>query len=412
MNNYINFSSSIFFIILGLAIPLSIAASSILIGLICVCWIFDGKWSNKLKEIKSNNWIISIILLIFLYLIGMLWGDSHENAPGTFQALALFLMFIVLNTSSYSNKTLKLGALMFLLSTLFSAIIATLINFDLLLPLHNYTSIISDPNNSIYKNAIDQKPAFTNYNYHGILLSFSCLIYIFLIAKRKEWKTIFLILFFLICFFNIFNEAGRTGQLISILTLMIYSIYSFKKNIFSGIAILGFLMISIYYLFQYSDVFKNRVIYTSNALKNELFHSGKMEREKHSKYVRFEMLKETLNLIKEKPILGYGTGSFPSIFKEKKKYITSLRGEITTPHNTYLFIWFEIGIIGLIIFLSILFYQIKSLIKLKYGFHRILLPILYGIAICFDAYMFSFITALLYIYLFTIYKNFNFIDKR
>ena len=78
----------------------------------------------------------------------------------------------------------------------------------------------------------------------------------------------------------------------------------------------------------------------------------------------------------------------------------------TTPHNTYLYVWFEIGIFGLIILLNIFYFQIKSLSKLKGNFHRILLTIGFMTIMFFDSYLFSFVLTIFYIYFFTVYNNY------
>ena len=66
------------------------------------------------------------------------------------------------------------------------------------------------------------------------------------------------------------------------------------------------------------------------------------------------LLKETIILIKKNPIFGYGTGSFTDEFglvnKETQKVVSN---QHKTPHNNYLYVWFELGILGLIVFLAI-----------------------------------------------------------
>ena len=60
-----------------------------------------------------------------------------------------------------------------------------------------------------------------------------------------------------------------------------------------------------------------------------------------------------------------------------------------TPHNNYLYVWFELGILGLIVFLSIFYFQIKELIKKADGIFLILFPIMFLIIMFTDSYLFS-----------------------
>ena len=131
---------------------------------------FEGQFKIKANKIRHNKWMLSIILLYVMYCFGMLWGDNHQNALWIFKKLSLLLMFIVFGTSKLKPSSLKFGTLLFLFSTLLSAIAAILINFQVILPLHNYLSIVSE-NRGI--------SAFTTYNYHTILLAFSSLICFF-----------------------------------------------------------------------------------------------------------------------------------------------------------------------------------------------------------------------------------------
>ena len=219
MKNTLDKLHSIFFILLGLSIPLSIAVSNIFIGLIVIIWIIEDDMKRKWGQIISSKWMSSILLLIILYCVGIIWGDI---GVGKFQMLTLFLMFIILQTSRFKQSDLKLGTLCFLFATLLSALLSILINYNIILPLHNYISIIS----SRWHIA-----AFTSYNYHNILLAFSSLVCFYLFAEKKsQYRWVFLICI-IIYSFSIFIERGRAGQLVLLLFLSIYSVYYFKRKI-------------------------------------------------------------------------------------------------------------------------------------------------------------------------------------
>ena len=79
----------------------------------------------------------------------------------------------------------------------------------------------------------------------------------------------------------------------------------------------------------------------------------------------------------------------------------------TTPHNQYLYVWFELGILGLLLLFSIFFHQIRELFKKKDGIHRILLPLSFMFLMLIDSYFFIFILTSCYIFLFTIYTKYQ-----
>ncbi len=70
--------------------------------------------------------------------------------------------------------------------------------------------------------------------------------------------------------------------------------------------------------------------------------------------LRMVLYTNSWELIQKRPWLGYGTSSFAKVFHEHvaEKY-QDWRGVGTTdPHNQYLFVWFENGLAGLILFLG------------------------------------------------------------
>jgi len=86
---------------------------------------------------------------------------------------------------------------------------------------------------------------------------------------------------------------------------------------------------------------------------------------------RIQIWKNTVDLVKDKPVLGYGAGNwdifFPSKGINKIRRMAVLNETVARPHNDYLWIAAETGIIGLLIYLSlfvlIYFYSVKAIIQ-------------------------------------------------
>jgi len=71
--------------------------------------------------------------------------------------------------------------------------------------------------------------------------------------------------------------------------------------------------------------------------------------------IRMYFWKNTLELIKEKPLLGYGTGAFESAYREHISKQTGVAATITSdPHNQFLKIATEHGLFGLFVFFAFL----------------------------------------------------------
>ena len=76
-----------------------------------------------------------------------------------------------------------------------------------------------------------------------------------------------------------------------------------------------------------------------------------------------------------------------------------------TPHNNYLYVWMELGILGLIMLLSIFYFQIYEMYKK--GFAWMLFPIMFLILMFADSYLLSQNTLVLYVFLSVISVNYQ-----
>jgi O-antigen ligase len=154
-------------------------------------------------------------------------------------------------------------------------------------------------------------------------------------------------------------------------------------------------------IYHSTNVYKDRFDAVSNIIQNNGDRGvGKTED------IRYVFVKESLNRIIEKPILGYGTGSFGTIFKNEVKS-GHYFDKHTTPHNQYLYVWFELGILGLVLLLLIFYHQIKELFRKKDGIHRVLLPFSFIFLMLVDSYFFIFILTICYMFLYTIYSRYQ-----
>ena len=389
-------------ILLGVFIPTSIGFTNVTIALISMLWIIEGNYKIKWEKIKKTKWLAPMFMLIALYVLGMFWGETHVNARFQFQRLSLLLFFPVLISTFNNQNTIRYSAIAFLITNLIAAIIAILINIGIIPHLSEYLSFISKDKHVA---------AFIKYNYHNVLLSFASIIalYVLLKIKTKYRKLLFFII--IVYAISIFTERGRAGQVIFNLICVFYIVYYNYKKLFRLVFLLSFLVFCQYLTYNNSEVYKKKSIErTFNIIKNKGYINSKKGEKKLDS--RFVWSKYCLVKIKQKPLLGYGTGSFGTllikdydeIFKEKsyEKFLPHM-----TPHNQYLYVWFELGFFGIILLLSIFTLQIKELLKKQDSFYRVLLPISFMMLLLVDSYFFIFIGTITYIYLYTIFRNYQ-----
>ena len=381
----------ILFILLGVFIPTSIAISNFLIGGLVLCWILEGDFLKKISQIKESKWMLSIFGLIGLYVLGLCWGNNHLNAEWQFQRLALLLVFPIFITTEFKQKTINRAVIAFLGTAFISALVALAININIISPLGEYFSFIK----------ISGISAFIKYNYHNVILALAFSLCLYILIEKKSKYRYLLLAFLLIYALSIFTEAGRAGQVIFNLSVVFYILYYNRKHFLRLCALLVLLFSFQFIVYKSTEVYKNRFDALSNVIQNNGdAGEGKIDD------IRYVFAKESLNRIIKKPILGYGTGSFGTIFKNEVKSGHNF-SQHRTPHNQYLYVWFELGILGLLLLLSIFYYQIKELFRKKDGIHRLLLPLSFMFLMLIDSYFFIFILTSCYIFLFTIYTKYQ-----
>jgi len=378
------------FILLGIFIPTSIAATNIIIGLISFLWIFQGSIKSKIYTIRSSKWITAIFCLIILYFLGMFWGETHNNYLWQFQRLALLLVFPVFFTLDLEKKTIIRAVQVFLFTALFSAVLAILININIVSEsLH--LALINEHDSS-------RHAAFITYNYHNVILALSTTICYYILTEKKTKHPYLICAIIAIFGVSIFTEKGRAGQVIFNLSSLYYILYYNRKYILRLLGLLFLLFSFQFIIYNSTNVYKARFDTAASFIKGSEPQGNIND--------RIVFIKESINRILERPILGHGTGSFGQIFinevKSERTYYTH-----TTPHNQYLYVWFEIGFLGLLLLLFIFFFQIKELFNKSDGAHRILLPISFMFLMLVDSYFFIFILTITYIYLFTIYSKYQ-----
>ena len=155
--------------------------------------------------------------------------------------------------------------------------------------------------------------------------------------------------------------------------------------------------------YQFSDLFKTRV---DLAITETLSYSDKSYT---SVGLRINFTKNSLEVIKKNPIIGSGTGDFPIEYK-KINEITAIPNT-KNPHNMYILIVIELGIIGLISMLSIFYYQIKLSFNSSNRFIRdvgITLPFLFLVIMWSDSYLLGHYTTLMFVFFSSfLYKDFE-----
>ena len=119
----------------------------------------------------------------------------------------------------------------------------------------------------------------------------------------------------------------------------------------------------------------------------------------------------SLQVFKQSPIIGVGTGDFPREYRKINEVNSPNLPNVTNPHNMYTLVLAQLGFIGLVSMLSIFYYQIKLSFNSSNKFIRdvgVTLPLMFLVLMLSDSYLLGHYTTLMYVFFSSfLYKDFD-----
>ena len=209
---------------------------------------------------------------------------------------------------------------------------------------------ISDTKEKIINN---NTSIFQHYIIQGIVLSFYS--YLCLIKAFTEKNYIFYFLSFL-SFYNVLFMNDSRAAYILILILLLISFFMIIKNKKLKITLLILLASLFFTQFSSNLIDRVKVLEVDIALmENKNFNT--------SLGLRYIWAKVGINNIYQRPLIGYGAGSFENTsinFYEKNNIISYSKYVTRNPHNEFISISTQLGFIGLILFIIFHYYLFKD----------------------------------------------------
>ena len=382
-----NLDKSYHYLLLALAflMPLSVSAANTAVVLICLLWLISGNYKSKFIQITSSKIMIASLFFYFLHIFGMLWTEDLEWGLHILHKMWYFLLFYPILFNIVKSKNLKYCISAFLLAISITEIFSYLIWFEIIPPFKNAS--VANPT-----------PFMSHISYNPIL-AFAIYLVLNQIFFNKNLSNLRFTLysfFSISMIINMFITGGRAGQVMffAMLAILIFQFFDGKK-VKSLLAILVILPSVFFTSYQLSDLFKNRV---HLAISDIVVFSEKQET---SIGQRITYTINSWEVIKENPIIGIGTGDFPSEYKRIHAANSPQVRTTTNPHNMYILILMQLGMIGLISMLAIFYFQIKSSFYSSNKFIRdvgITLPLLFLVIMFSDSYLLGHYTTLMFVF--------------
>jgi O-antigen ligase len=334
--------------------------------IILLLWIILNLFRFDLDKFKryfsKKNILAGIIFLFLLWsFLSTLWSD--DKYLSFYFSLKLFLgamMFYLIQNHSFNIKKI---AGIFLLSSFLQSILgigqfifqssfsSKILGFSAHPAWQGGTSVLQNDLGR-WLRAYGGMP---HPNILGGFLAISLILGIFLYWKMENEKKISRILVLIALALNFtallatFSRSALLGFLLGFLSIIAYSVLKkqkiFFRKMFSIFSVFG--AIFIIFFASYSEIIFSRL-------------SDKSRLENKSLNERVEQISEARSIIKRNFLLGVGAGNYTvNLYHNDLKNTPVWKHQPV--HNTFLLIFSELGIVGIFIFMAILFLSFRSI---------------------------------------------------
>ena len=336
-------------IALGLSIPISVALDNILIGLIAILWLLSGNWRGKAAAVRQNPVAVAALVLFGLLAVGATYGNGNTGVLLKYIDVLLIPVFLAFFQDA---KTRERALFAFCIAAVASVVVPHLAYIDL--PVDNPLLSRSRTYATGFKLSVT----------HSLIVAFSA--YLFALLAREEQnmkRRIGYIALALAAAHNVvFMGWGRTAYLVLALLFLYFFVVTLGRRGLAAFCALAAAIFATAYIG--SATFQQRINDFAQQFRG--WQPGVPSDDSVGE--RFEYFINSLKLIREHPLIGSGTGSFPA------EYARIVAGQnmlaTVNPHNEYVLIAVQIGLIGLASLIYLFYRQWRYAGELAPLFYR------------------------------------------
>jgi len=313
-----------------LTMPIGTSPPIIFGALGAFIWLFSGM-AFHIKSFFKQSWFWPVIAFIVLPWVGLIytpdpWGFGIDYAGKTYY----WLFCLALASLSFKSVQPRWLINAFLLGLALNACVGILQFVGVVAPKQGWFSGLT-----------------RGYNTLTVYLVLAILICAFYMRDLEGWKKKSgLIGLMMLYFFHLIILEGRTGYLTFILLFPLLIKTLFRKLVFWKIGLACLLIIGGMY---FSPVVQKRVNLTVKQIKYHM--TAESDKAWGGEYTvhqdRFYMWVGAIEIFLEKPLIGTGTGGYPSTLKATRAPDDPV---IAHPHNNILYMAASYGVIGILAF--------------------------------------------------------------
>ena len=370
------------FIALAFFIPVYDKVSALIIALLLLNWILEGRFRKRFRLVKSNKQrqrIFFLSGLYFAYLLGMAYTSNWEYGLFDLETKLSILIFPLL-FSTINAQVLRKRLNHFL----FAFLAGNLLNTIVLLIHATVNYLASQSASEFFYGGLSW---YHHASYIAMFLVFSVGILCYYLLSDSQslskWqKTISVILLIHFSMFVILlsSKAGLISLILLLISAIGYVIY--QKNYIKGFVLL-FVVAGVFWsAFSFLPTVNSRINSAQEALSND-----KLDKDtRNSTGERMLIWKSSVQIIKEHFVFGVGTGDVKDrlLWEYTKNDITTAIKLKLNAHNQYLQTSIALGILGLLVLVLTLLFPFMIAVKNKQMI-LLLLLVLFGFNLLFES---------------------------
>lgn len=340
---------------LGFTIPMWVVADSILVVLLAICWAVSGEWRERGRRILASPVAMGALLLFGWLLAGSLWGmGSPEERMFAVKKYADLLLIPLLISMAIQVQERNRMVLALAVSLAVTLLLSLLLGFGVFPVRGDLDCNVSNP------------CVFKKHTTHNVLMAFGALVFAILARQSSQrwvqwgWGGASVL-----AVSNVLMVHGRTGYVVLAgLVVLAFHMYLGWRGILAAIVVLT---LSFSTAYQVSAAFHERV---NLAISSVTQWDPKVAVVDDPIGWRLEYFYHTAEIIQDHPLMGVGTGGFVQAYRARAEQIGL--DVPPHPHNQYLFILTQVGIVGLGLLLWLFAQQWRSTRRIEGANYRLL----------------------------------------
>ncbi len=340
-------------ILLAFSLPISTSAITMTAILVLVCWLIEGEFLEKWREIIASPICIAVFVYLGVLLIGLCWTD---DLPAGFEAIRkqwkIWLLPVFLTTIRWERRWWYVAAFI-------AGVTVTMLLIDFAwVDLFHYIGVTFPDDFSLISNNIVYTPM--------LALAIYLLLHQLLWGEMKGSQRWLMLVLAGLMIFTLFITIGRAGHVVFFMLMPLLLFQYLRRNLLKAVLLTLVLLPLVFTVaYRFSPVFHERM----NLVRQNITTFDKNQ--DTSVGQRLVFWKNSWLIIRESPWLGVGTGGFVSAYTQvHQKWSPDMRST-DDPHNQYIFAIVQQGILGLLGLLGLFFVQIQQAWRLTDGWERI-----------------------------------------